>query len=83
VSQNKLRIREFFGRFFSVRELGDADDIFAGGFVNSLFAMQLIAWLEKDFDILIEDSDLKISNFNTVNAIALLIERKTTAPAVA
>ena len=76
---NKARIREFFGRFFPVTALGDSDDIFAGGYVNSLFAMQLIVWLEKDFDITVEDSDLKISNFNSVDSIAALIESKTVA----
>jgi methoxymalonate biosynthesis acyl carrier protein len=83
VNQHKLRIREFFGRFFSTQGLHDSDDIFAGGYINSLFAMQLIAWLEKDFDIAIEDADLNIANFNTVDAIAALIERKLVAPAVA
>ena len=83
MEENKVRIRTFFGRFFCAAQLADADDIFAAGYVNSLFAMQLIAWLEKDFDIVIEDSDLKISNFNSVHSIAALIESKSVALAVA
>jgi methoxymalonate biosynthesis acyl carrier protein len=83
VDESRKRIREFFGRFFRTAELGDGDDIFASGYVNSLFAMQLIVWIEKDFDIGIEDSDLHISNFNSVNSIAAFIESKSAAQAAA
>jgi len=79
LGEYKSKIRVFFSRFFKTDGLGDKDDIFAGGYVNSLFAMQLIAWLEKDFNIAVEDGDLKISNFNSVDAIAALIVRKKPA----
>ena len=79
----KAVIREFFGRFFPQHGLGDSEDIFAGGFVNSLFAMQLIAWLENEFGLAIEDQDLRVENFNSVNAIGSLIARKTSARAPA
>lgn len=82
MDENRKRIREFFGRFFRTAELGDGDDIFAGGLVNSLFAMQLIAWIEADFDLDVEDSDLRITNFNSVNAIAAFIRSKSAAQAV-
>lgn len=82
MDENRKRIREFFGRFFRTAELGDGDDIFASGYVNSLFAMQLIAWIETDFDIGVADSDLQISNFNSVNAIAAFIRSKSVGAAV-
>lgn len=75
---NKRSIREFFSRFFVTEKLGDEDDIFSSGYVNSLFAMQLIAWLEKEFGVIVADSDLQIANFNSVSSIATFIERKTT-----
>jgi methoxymalonate biosynthesis acyl carrier protein len=74
---NRKSIREFFSRFFATAKLGDGDDIFSGGYVNSLFAMQLMAWLEKEFDVIVADSDLQIDNFNSVNSIAAFVERKT------
>jgi acyl carrier protein len=74
---SRERIRAFFSRFFSTEKLGDADDIFAGGYVNSLFAMQLMVWLEKEFDVVVADSDLQIGNFNSVSAIVAFVERKT------
>jgi acyl carrier protein len=79
MEHNKNKIRSFFSRFFRTTDLKDGDDIFAQGFVNSLFAMQLVQWLEKEFEIAIKDEDLDIQNFNSINAIANLIERKAGA----
>lgn len=79
MNDHKDKIRAFFSRFFRTTDLNDADDIFALGFVNSLFAMQLVMWLEKEFSITITETDLDIKNFNTIDAIAALIGRKTVA----
>ena len=76
MSEYKQIIRDFFSKYFRTDGLGDADDVFAGGYANSLFALQLIAWMEKEFSIVIEDGDLKLSNFNTIEAIAQTIGRK-------
>lgn len=76
MDQDKLKIRSFLSRFFRVEVITDDDDFFTQGFVNSLFAMQLVMWVEKEFDISIEDQDLDIQNFNTINAIAGFVERK-------
>jgi methoxymalonate biosynthesis acyl carrier protein len=76
MNDTKKKIRTFFARFLRVDGLRDEDDIFANGYVNSLFAIQLVAWLEKEFEITITDSDLEIQNFNTINAIEGLIDRK-------
>ena len=77
MNECKQRIREFFSRFFQHPDLRDSDDIFAGGFVNSLFAMQLIAWLENEYAVQVTDEDLQMSNFNSVNAISGLLARKS------
>ncbi len=76
MNEYSQKVREFFSRFFRTEGLCDTDDIIAGGYVNSLFAIQLVAWLEKEFAITIEDDDLHIANFSTVSAIAQLLERK-------
>jgi methoxymalonate biosynthesis acyl carrier protein len=79
MDENKGRIRTFFSGFFRTNQLKDSDDIFALGFVNSLFAMQLVMWLEKEFAIAINDEDLDIANFNSIDAISSLINRKSLA----
>jgi methoxymalonate biosynthesis acyl carrier protein len=69
-------IRGFIGRFVRGHDLRDDEDVFATGFVNSLFAMQLVTFVEKTFGLQVESEDLEIDNFRTVNAIVALIARK-------
>jgi methoxymalonate biosynthesis acyl carrier protein len=42
-----------------------------------MFAMQLVLFLEKNFKIAIGNEDLELKNFQSINAMAELIERKT------
>ncbi len=57
-------------------EFSDDDNIFQKGFVDSLFAVQLIAYLEKEFEITIDNEDLDINNFHSVNKMISFVERK-------
>jgi acyl carrier protein len=75
-SDVKTRITAYLSRFFPVRELSDDDDIFALGFVNSMFAMQLVAFVEHDFAITVENEDLELDNFRTVNALTAFVTGK-------
>lgn len=75
IGEQRERLRAFLRRFFRTTNLTDSDDIFALG-LNSLFAMQLVAWVEKEYDIHVADEDLEVSNFNSVNAITDFISRK-------
>lgn len=75
----KLKIKQFLVRYFKDYYLQDDEDIFSLGFVNSLFAMQLVMFVEQTFQIAIADEDLTIDNFRTINALANLIQRKTVA----
>ena len=72
----KEKIKKFLSRFFRKHEIKDDEDIFALGFVNSLFAMQLVLFLEKEFSVRIENKDLDLNNFRTINTIAGLIQDK-------
>lgn len=59
-----------------VEELKDSDNIFEMGYVNSLFAMKLVTFVEDEFDIIIENDELNIENFSTINNIVIFIEGK-------
>ncbi len=59
-----------------VEELKDSDNIFEMGYVNSLFAMKLVTFVEDEFDIVIENDELNIENFSTINKIVIFIEGK-------
>lgn len=70
----KTRIRDFLGPRCP-GELRDDEDIFAAGLVNSLFAMQLVVFVEKEFEIQVANEDLERDNFRTVDSIARLVDR--------
>lgn len=73
----KTRTRAFMSRHFKGRNVEDHDDIFALGFVNSLFAIQLVKFVEKEFDITVENEDLDIGNFHSIDAVAGFVHAKT------
>lgn len=75
----KNRTRAFLSNFIKKKELQDTDDIFAIGDVNSLFAMQLVMFIEKEFGIEIENSDLNLNNFRTIQAITTFVMSKSAA----
>lgn len=75
----KTKIKNFLERFFRKQELKDEDDMFSLGVVNSLFAMQLVTFLEKEFKIKITNKDLNPDNFRTIQNIAIFVEGKLTA----
>lgn len=83
MDQTQEKIKEFLSRFFKNHDLQPDEDIFALGFVNSLLAMQLVAFVEKDFGIRVEDEDLDLDNFRSINAIAQLVQRKGGTPPAA
>lgn len=72
----KQKIREFVGRFFRGHELSDDEDMFATGYVNSMFAMQLVQFVEQTFGVVVESDDLELDNFRSVDAIAAFVARK-------
>lgn len=73
----KLKIKDFLAKFYRKGNIEDNDNIFELGFTNSLFAMQLVMFLEKEFFIKLENEDINMDNFKTINSIYLLVESKT------
>ena len=72
----KENIRECLGRFIDESSVADDDNIFESGLVNSLFAMQLVSFIEEEFEISIENEELDLDNFKDVNSIAALVSSK-------
>jgi methoxymalonate biosynthesis acyl carrier protein len=50
-------------------------DIFATGAVNSLFAMELVAFVEQTFGVTVSGDDLTLDNFRTIRAMTVLVHR--------
>ena len=72
----KQAVRNYISRFFQGHSLMDGEDMFATGFVNSLFAMQLVQFAESTFGINVESEDLEIDNFRSVNALTRFVQQK-------
>jgi acyl carrier protein len=76
----KVTIRNFIESnlvvFDEESEFGDSDNIFKLGIVNSLFAMKLLNFVEQEFSIKVENEDMDIANFSSVDNIVNLIIRK-------
>lgn len=50
-------------------------DLFRTGLVSSMFAMELVVFLEQTYGIAIVGPDLKLDNFRTVDGMAALVRR--------
>ncbi len=50
-------------------------DLFKTGLVSSMFAMQLVVYLEERYDIAVIGKDLTLDNFRSVQAMTRLVLR--------
>ena len=74
------KIRAFILAAIHVPDLADDDNLFESGIVNSLFAVQLMTFIEKSFAIEVGPDDLEIANFKSIEAAAGFVVRKQTQP---
>ena len=51
MESSHTKIRSFIAQSFTNIDLREDEDIFALGFINSLFAMQLVLFVESEFGI--------------------------------
>ncbi len=75
----KSQIRNYLERVTRHPDLRDDQNIFENGIVNSIFAVELVIFVEKQFNITIENNDLELANFASIDAIATFVARKTEA----
>ena len=73
--EHRDEIMKFFVEKGVAGDLKYEDDLFAGGYVNSLFALEIIVFLEKTFKIKIKNKEITEENFRTINNIAELVGR--------
>jgi acyl carrier protein len=79
--ENKVRetVSNFLLSSINVPNLNDDLNLFESGIVNSLFAVQLMTFLEKTFGIEIGMDDLDIENFKSITSTTAFVMRKKTA----
>jgi methoxymalonate biosynthesis acyl carrier protein len=69
-------VRTFLGKYVSDPQVDGDLDLFSSGLVNSLYAMQLVLFIEKEYGIQVANEDLDYENFKSVNAIVNFIGSK-------
>lgn len=72
----KETVKRFILRSINFTHLEDDDNLFESGIVNSLFAVQLMTFIEKTFYIEVEMADLDIENFKSLNATTAFVLKK-------
>ena len=69
-------VRDFISSSIAIAQFGDDDNLVERGIVNSLFAVQLMTFVEKTFALDVGVDDLDIENFKSVNATTAFVARK-------
>ncbi len=77
------KIRAFILSSIHVPNLADDDNLFESGIVNSLFAVEFMTYLEKEFAIEVTPDDLEITNFQSIEAASAFVLQKKAQPSVA
>jgi acyl carrier protein len=77
---DKAKIREFIVEEFmpdmSADELDDDFDLQTGGAVDSLGLLKLVAWLESEFGVSVDESELGPDSLRTVDAIKEFVDER-------
>ena len=80
MAETEQKIKEFISRFIldsiNLRDLKEDDHLFETGIANSLFAVQLMTFIEKTFGIEIGSDDLDIENFKSIKSTSEFVLKK-------
>jgi acyl carrier protein len=79
MGETSNKIREFIKKRFlgdAQAKLRDSDSLFEKGIIDSLGLLEAVAFIEKTFGVSISPSEVVIENFNSVEKIVQLIEKK-------
>ncbi len=70
----KETLLQYFRETKKFKDIDENTDLFAGGYVNSMFALEMVLFLEKTFQIKIPKKLLSKANFTSVAKITALVE---------
>lgn len=78
IDRTKLRhfIRENF-LFGRADDLSDRDSFLEKGIIDSTGILELIAFVEQQYGVRVEDEELVPQNLDSIDSLAAYIERKT------
>jgi len=74
------RVRQFIQATFPLARkqntLADYDSLFSSGIVDSLGVLDLVTYLENEFDVIVADEDLLAENFESIGRMAEFVMLK-------
>jgi acyl carrier protein len=70
------KTKEFVSQYLNTTDIDPDLDLFTSGMLNSLFAMQLVLFVEKEFALAVANEDLDYANFKSINAISEFVGQK-------
>jgi acyl carrier protein len=74
------RIRNFLiGHFPLARQVGNEDRLLGNGVIDSLGVLEIVTFLEQEFNISVGDDDLLPENFQSISQLTAFVERKLSA----
>lgn len=68
------RIMSFFEKNGKAEGLTFDTELLESHYINSLFALQIVLFVEKEFHIKLKHKEISEQNFHSINAIAALVE---------
>lgn len=72
------QIRSFLTRQFPlIKNVGDEQPLLGGGLIDSLGILDVVSFLESEFNIAVADEELLPENFGSVRSLALFVQQKT------
>jgi acyl carrier protein len=79
MDETTMKIKQFIVEEFMpdvpAEELDDDFDLLTGGVVDSLGLLKVVAWLEDEFDVTVDESELGPESFRTVAAIKQYVDQ--------
>lgn len=72
----RTAVENFIVRSCHLDQLEGDCNIFETGLANSLFAIQLMTFIENEFSVKVTTGDLDLSNFASLDAIERFVQQK-------
>lgn len=72
------KIREFIMGHFPplARKVSNEDRLLGNGVLDSLGVLEVVTFVEKEFQITVGDDELLPENFNSISCMAVFVQRK-------
>lgn len=79
----RQRLRTYISETFFAEGYSDQESFLKSGIIDSTGMMELVAFLESEFGVRVEDGELVPANLDSIDNLAGFLERRTAARAAA